>query len=90
MTSGRYHRMLDNAGAAATPPVAALPDRACNGVDIAVFFPVDNTGIKAARDICKTCPHRQPCLDWATDTRQTFGIYGATTPDERGTARRTK
>jgi WhiB family redox-sensing transcriptional regulator len=91
VTSGRPRsRLLDPGDAAATPPVAALSDRACNGVDPAVFFPLNNTELKTARAICNRCPHRQPCLDWAIDTHQSFGIYGATTPDERGTARRTK
>lgn len=67
----------------ATPPVAALTDRACAGVDPMVFFPDNNTGYKIAREICGRCPHQQPCRDWAVQTRQGFGVWGGTSPDER-------
>jgi WhiB family redox-sensing transcriptional regulator len=69
--------------AAATPPVAALPDRACAGEDPEIFFPTVGGPASEARAICGRCPHRQACLDWALETEQGFGIWGGTTPDER-------
>jgi WhiB family redox-sensing transcriptional regulator len=85
---------FDPATAYATPPVAALPDRACNGVDLAIFYPqtrydsddftsYDLLDRRDPKDICRSCPHRQPCLDWALATRQVFGVWGGTTPAER-------
>lgn len=66
-----------------TPPVLAHPDRACRDVDVEVFFPAKGDPGKEARDICGRCPRRQPCLDWAIDTKQGHGIYGGKGPDER-------
>ncbi len=74
----------------ATPPVAALPDRACAGADPELFFP-EGRGIASydeARKLCHRCPHRQPCLEWALETGQGFGMWGATTPEERREMRR--
>jgi WhiB family redox-sensing transcriptional regulator len=68
---------------AATPPVAALPDRACAGTDPAVFFPDRGGPATEAKALCAICPHRRPCLDWALETEQLFGIWAGTTPDER-------
>lgn len=87
---------FDPATAYATPPVAALPDRACNGVDPEIFYPrrrdygpggLDDydpvTSREDAKTVCRRCPHRRPCLRWALETRQGFGIWGGTTPTER-------
>lgn len=79
---------LDPATARATPPVAALDDRACNGVDLEVFFPKHSGDAGRAVAICKLCPHRQVCLDWAIETGQGYGVWGATTAEERHKMRR--
>jgi WhiB family redox-sensing transcriptional regulator len=73
----------DRAAAYATPPVAALPDRACNGADPELFFPEQGGKGLAARAICAGCRYRKPCLDWALDTRQGWGIWGGLGPTER-------
>jgi len=69
--------------ARATPPVAALPDRACNGEDPKIFFPNSRGSSQPAIKICGRCPHRRPCLDWALETRQSYGIWGGVGPDMR-------
>jgi WhiB family redox-sensing transcriptional regulator len=70
--------------ACGTPPVAALPDRACAAVpDPLVFFPENNTQLAEALRICRRCPHRQPCKDWAVATGQPDGVWGGTTANER-------
>jgi len=68
---------------AATPPVAALPDRACADTDPEIFFPGNRVDEALALDLCADCPHRQPCLDWALGTEQQFGIWGGTTAEQR-------
>jgi WhiB family redox-sensing transcriptional regulator len=78
-----HHRSFDPPGARDYPPVAELPDRACNGVDPAVFYPRHTSGNAAAIAICQQCPHRKPCLDWAIETGQNFGVWGATSADTR-------
>lgn len=82
MTNARSHH-LDRASARDTPPVAALPDRACAGHDPAIFFPEQGGPASPAKAICARCPHRQACLDWAIATGQAFGIWGGKSPDER-------
>lgn len=79
----KFRPAFDPVSARATPPVAAEPDRACAAAEPEVFFPLDNGALKAAIDICRTCPHVQPCLDWAIETRQNWGVWGATGPNER-------
>lgn len=79
----RYAHQLDTEAARGTPPVAAEPDRACAGEDTALFFPARGGTAMEAIEICSRCPHRQPCLDWAIETGQTFGVWGGTTADQR-------
>lgn len=72
---------------AGTNPVGSLPDRACvqPGVDPEIFFPDSGHEVHQAPAlvVCRRCPHRDPCRDWAVETRQEFGIWGATTPEDR-------
>jgi WhiB family redox-sensing transcriptional regulator len=65
------------------PPVDDWPNRACRDVDPTVFYPEQRHRPDKARAICHSCPHQQDCLIWALDTRQRFGVWGGTTPDER-------
>jgi WhiB family redox-sensing transcriptional regulator len=69
------------------PPVADHPDRACNGVaDPEIFFPgriAGHVDYRPARAVCGRCPVREPCLQWAIETRQQHGFWGGATPDER-------
>lgn len=66
-----------------TPPVLDHDDRACNGADPELFFPVHAGKTKEAKDICGRCPYREPCLQWAVDTEQGFGVWGGTSAEER-------
>jgi len=79
--SGRPN--FDAVTARATPPVAAQPDRACAGEDPRIFFPDHRGHTGPAREICRRCPHRQPCLDWALQTGQTHGVWGGLSAEER-------
>jgi hypothetical protein len=38
----------------------------------------------AAVAICRKCPSQAPCLKWAMDHKEPDGIWGGTTPQERG------
>ena len=60
---------------------------ACRGVDPDLFFPLGTSGasllqIDEAKQICRTCPVRAPCLRWALDSGDA-GVWGGTTEDER-------
>jgi WhiB family redox-sensing transcriptional regulator len=53
-----------------------------------LFFPISAKGrahadIARARTICGACPVRPRCLDFALSTRQSHGIWGGLTTEER-------
>ena len=64
---------------------------ACRGPQAAVFFPPgtferkeDKLGRELrAKDICRTCPVRRPCLDYALQIREPHGIWGGLNENER-------
>lgn len=66
---------------------------ACRDVDSELFFPIGRTGfavaeIQRAKAVCNHCPVRQPCLKFALDTHQEYGIWGGYEEDERRRLRR--
>lgn len=66
---------------------------ACRNTDPALFFPIGTTGpaveqINSAKEVCKQCPAREPCLAFAMNTRQDSGVWGGMTEDERHRLRR--
>jgi WhiB family redox-sensing transcriptional regulator len=53
-----------------------------------LFFPISQSGpghdqLTKARTVCARCDVRTRCLEFALSTRQMFGIWGGTTPEER-------
>ncbi|MBQ0851532.1 WhiB family transcriptional regulator [Streptomyces sp. NPDC057621] len=65
----------------------------CRTVDPDLFFPIGNTGpalvqIEDAKSVCRRCPVREECLNWALDTGQSIGVWGGTSESERRTLRR--
>ncbi|TXS52699.1 WhiB family transcriptional regulator [Streptomyces sp. t39] len=68
-------------------------EAACRDVDPELFFPVGGSGpallqIKAAKEICRGCPVRERCLDWAVREHQDFGVWGGLDENERRALRR--
>lgn len=63
---------------------------ACREVDTAIFFPDtgDEVATAAAKAVCRTCPVREACLDFALLTRQNDGVWGGLDEDERRRVRR--
>jgi WhiB family redox-sensing transcriptional regulator len=78
-----------------SPAVLALAqadewrDRAaCRDMNPDLFFPIGTTGpaldqIEAAKGICRVCPVKDPCLEYALASNQEAGIWGGTSEDER-------
>jgi len=65
----------------------------CRHLNAALFFPSGNTGaaleqILAAKAVCRTCPVRSQCLEFALESNQEAGIWGGTDEDERRRLRR--
>ncbi len=58
-------------------------DGACRGLDSAMFFPGQDGDAEPALRVCAGCPVREPCLEFALDTRQRYGIWGGTTERQR-------
>ena len=57
---------------------------ACTGMDPDLWFVEVHEGNYAeARRVCRACPVRQPCLDWAVATNTTIGMFGGLAPRER-------
>lgn len=60
-----------------------LDGAACSGQDPAPWFPRTGESPEAGRTLCRACPARPECLDWALAKGEQLGIWGGTTPDER-------
>ncbi|MFF9625237.1 WhiB family transcriptional regulator [Streptomyces griseosporeus] len=64
-------------------------DRAeCRTEDPDLFFPIGTSGpslmqTEQAKAVCRRCPVREPCLQFALDTGQTLGVWGGTGENER-------
>jgi WhiB family transcriptional regulator, redox-sensing transcriptional regulator len=67
-------------------PRAACTDLTTDQVE-QLFWPLHDDGPEAdaAKAICRSCTLVDDCRTWALETRQPYGIWGATTPDERRT-----
>jgi WhiB family redox-sensing transcriptional regulator len=57
----------------------------CRGLDPALFFPDSDEGPAAqrAQQVCMPCPVREQCLQEALGNKETYGIWGGTTPRDR-------
>jgi len=64
---------------------------ACRGPHAEVFFPPPTFERKnekeyreeRAKEICRTCVVRQPCLDYAVSIKEQHGIWGGLSEAER-------
>jgi WhiB family redox-sensing transcriptional regulator len=59
---------------------------ACRGEDPALFLPtrgVSGVAMARARAVCAGCTVRADCLDYASATVDTMGVWGGTTERER-------
>lgn len=67
-------------------------DGLCTGQGPALWFPPRGTPISQiakAKAICRQCPIRQKCLDYALYHGDRYGIWGGTTEMERRKMRQT-
>lgn len=56
----------------------------CPETDPEVFFPDERGGsTKDAKKVCQGCPVKDPCLQWALDNKQRFGVWGGLSERER-------
>ncbi|MEU5634903.1 WhiB family transcriptional regulator [Streptomyces rishiriensis] len=65
----------------------------CRTEDPDLFFPIGTSGpallqTEQAKGVCRRCPVREPCLEWAMETDQTLGVWGGTSETERRALKR--
>lgn len=65
-----------------------LPGALCKEQDPGLWFPRPGGSMDKAKAVCRTCPARMPCLNWAIEADERDGVWGGTTPDERAQLRR--
>ncbi len=87
----------------ATHPVVDYADQldwqeraACRDYDNEMFFGPDQGESEIERQprearakvVCQSCPVREPCLEFAMETNQKYGIWGGHTDKERASLKR--
>jgi WhiB family redox-sensing transcriptional regulator len=48
----------------------------CNQTDTEAFFPEYERDGRMAKEVCKQCPVKQKCFDYAVSNQESFGIWG--------------
>lgn len=61
----------------------------CLDADPEAFFPEKGGSTREAKRICAMCPVREPCLQYALEHEERFGIWGGLSERERRRLRRT-
>jgi WhiB family redox-sensing transcriptional regulator len=56
---------------------------ACSGLEPEVFYPTSDEAAEEAKAICRACPVREPCLEYALVNRERDGVWGGATERER-------
>lgn len=65
-----------------------LPGALCKGQDPGLWFPRRGESPEPGRAICRACPARPGCLDWAVRVGEQDGVWGGASPAERARLRR--
>jgi len=69
--------------------VLAWQDRAlCAQTDPEAFFPEKGGSTREAKRVCAKCEVREPCLEYALDHDERFGIWGGMSERDRRRLRR--
>lgn len=55
----------------------------CLYEDPEIFFPERGHNAKIAREICRHCPVKTECLEYADRSKCDYGMFGGLTPKER-------
>lgn len=62
-------------------------DALCAGTDSEQWYPEKGEAVRPAKLICRRCPSRVPCLGFALDMQDPYGIWGGLSREERRPAR---
>ncbi len=96
---GSWKRAMDDDAGRVVWITGNVADRAwrrsaaCRDLDPAVFFPVGFTGhavqeLAEAKAVCRRCPVRLACLQFALVSNQECGVWGGYDEEERRVLRR--
>ena len=83
---GGYNYMELMAELALVDPEAKwMSDASCRGMDFSVFFPDPgrSDAARMAKEICKSCPVKDRCLEFANNNGIMYGIWGGLSVTER-------
>jgi len=58
-------------------------DAVCARTDPESFFPDVGGSNRQAKAMCGICPVKDPCLQWALDHNEQYGIFGGTSHADR-------
>lgn len=61
----------------------------CRGGSVEVWFP-EQPDFREARRVCRRCPVKDECLDYAMNRPEMFGVWGGTSPTERAELKRAR
>ena len=53
-----------------------------------IFFPETGSGVAEARRLCRGCPVKDECLDYALAANEHYGVWGGASERERRRLRR--
>jgi WhiB family redox-sensing transcriptional regulator len=65
-----------------------LPDAACTGEDVGLFYGATEDEELQAKRMCAQCPEKLACLRWAMEAKEPAGIWGGLNKNERDKLRR--
>jgi WhiB family redox-sensing transcriptional regulator len=66
-----------------SPNLSWRQHAACRGLEADVFYPVSEEQTEEAKAVCRECPVREPCLEYALANREREGVWGGATERER-------
>lgn len=67
---------------------AWIASGSCRGLDPNLFHPERGESELPAKAVCKCCPVRQWCLDYALESAEKIGVWGGTSERQRRVLRR--
>jgi WhiB family redox-sensing transcriptional regulator len=56
---------------------------ACKTIPVELFFPMVEQEDLDAKGVCMGCEVREPCLEFAIEAGEKFGVWGGLNPQER-------
>ena len=60
-----------------------IDQAACKGMHVGVFFPERGDSLIGPESICRACPVRIDCLNYAMRRNEKYGIWGGTSENQR-------